>query len=124
MAESKPRPEDVASEFIGGWERTWNSQGAAATAQLYTEDTVLVGSVIAIGRAAIEGSLGMLFAAGWTKITIKLINAREVGGVVLAACEFTATGSGPSEGKVLNGRSGHALTWVGGKWLSAMHCAE
>lgn len=123
MAASKMSPEHIATEFIGEWERAWNSQGAAATAQLYTEDSVLVGAAIAIGRAAIESSLGMLFAAGWTRIAIKLVNTREVDGVVLAAFEFTATGSGPTEGKILNGRSSHVLTRVGGPWLSAMHSA-
>ncbi len=123
MTDPKLSPENIAAEFIGRWERTWNAQGAAATAHLYTEDSVLVGAAIAIGRPAIERSLGMLFAAGWTAIAIKLIDAREVGGVVLAACEFTATGSGPSQGKILNGRSSHVLTCVGGRWLSAMHSA-
>ena len=94
MTEPKPSPEQIAAEFIDRWERAWNAQGATLTAQLYTDDSVLVGGAIAIGRPAIESSLGRLFAAGWKRITIKLINAREVGGVVLAACEFTATGSG------------------------------
>jgi uncharacterized protein (TIGR02246 family) len=123
MAESKTSPEHIATEFIAAWEHAWNSQGAAATAQLYSEDSVLVGGAIAIGRAAIERSLGMLFAAGWTTIAIKLVNARAVDGLVLAACEFTATGSGPNEGKVLNGRSSHALTRIEGRWLSAMRSA-
>lgn len=121
--EPKASPEQVAAEFIGAWERAWNSHGAAATAQLYTEDSVLVGGAIAIGRLAIERSLGMLSAAGWTRIAIKLVIAREMNGVVLAACEFTATGSGPTEGKTLNGRSSHVLTCIGGRWLSAMHSA-
>ena len=124
MTESKPNPEHIAADFIGRWQRAWNSQGAAAAAQLYAENGVLVGSAIAIGRPAIERSLGMLYAARWTTIAIKLIiNAREVGGVVPAACEFTATGSGPSEGKLLNGRSSHALTCAEGRWISAMHSA-
>jgi ketosteroid isomerase-like protein len=123
MMDSKTSAEHVAAEFIGGWERAWNSQGPTATAQLYTEDSVLVGVSIAIGRAAIGRSLGMLFAAGWTTIAIKLVNAREVGSLVLAACEFTASGSGPNEGKSLNGRSSHALVNVGGAWFSAMHSA-
>jgi uncharacterized protein (TIGR02246 family) len=123
MTVSKNRAEHVAAEFIARWERAWNSDGPVATAQLYTEDSVLVGVSIAIGRAAIGRSLGMLFAAGWTTIAIKLVNVREVGGLVLAACEFTARGSGPNEGKVLNGRSSHALVNVDGAWFSAMHSA-
>jgi uncharacterized protein (TIGR02246 family) len=123
MTAAKTEAENIATEFIGRWEHAWNSHGAQATAQLYTEDSVLVGSAIAIGRAAIERSLGTLFAAGFTKIAIKLVSARVVDGMVLAACEFTATGSGPGEGKILNGRSSHALTRGGGAWLSAMHSA-
>ena len=116
-----PSPEHIASEFIARWERVWNSQGAAAAAQLYTEDSILVGGAIAVDRPAIERSLSVLHAAGWTTIAIKLIKAREVGGLVLAACEFAA--SGPPDGKVLAGKSSHALTCVDGVWLSAMHSA-
>ncbi|HKN00743.1 MAG TPA: DUF4440 domain-containing protein [Candidatus Binataceae bacterium] len=123
MAETKASPEHIAAEFIGAWERAWNYHGPAATAQLYTEDSVLVGGAIAIGRPAIERSLGRLFAAGWTRIAIKLVNARAVDGVMLAACEFTATGSGATAGKALNGRSSHVLVCIGGTWLSAMHSA-
>jgi len=46
-----------------------------------------------------------------------------VGGLVLAACEFTAYGSGAIAGKELRGRSSHALVYVGDAWLSAMHSA-
>ncbi|MGO9449559.1 MAG: YybH family protein [Candidatus Binataceae bacterium] len=123
MAETKASPEHIAAGFVAAWERAWNSQGPAATAQLYTEDSVLVGGTIAIGRQAIERSLGRLFGAGWTRIAIKLVNAREVNGVILAACEFTATGSGATAGKVLDGKSSHVLVCIGGTWLSAMHSA-
>ena len=120
---SESSPEQIAAQFIGAWERAWNSSGVAATAQLYTEDSVLVGGAIAVGRAAIESSLAMLYGAGWTKISIKLVNAREVDGVVLAACEFSATGSGTNDGKVLEGRSSHVLIRVRGTWLSTLHSA-
>jgi uncharacterized protein (TIGR02246 family) len=123
MPEAKLNPDEIAGEFIARWERAWNSGGAASVAQLYCDDSVLVGGAIAVGRPAIERSLGMLSAAGWNRISIRLVNARAVAGVVLAACEFTATGSGPSEGKVLNGRSSHVLACVGDQWLSAMHSA-
>jgi hypothetical protein len=90
---------------------------------LYTPDSVLVGGAVGIGRADIERLLGMLFKQGWTKISIKVLNAREVGGVVLVAAEFSAVGSGPTAGQTLNGKSSHVLTQVGDTWLSAMHTA-
>jgi hypothetical protein len=120
---SEQNPEEIAATFMRAWEGAWNSQGPTATAQLYTRDSVLVGAAIGIGQPEIERSLGMLHVQGWTKISITVVNARAIEGVVLAACEFTAIGSGPNSGKILNGRSSHALTLVDGAWLSAMHSA-
>jgi uncharacterized protein (TIGR02246 family) len=119
----KQSPNDVASAFVRNWEDAWNAQGAAAVAKLYTPDSVLVGAAIAVGPAEIERSLDRLIQLGWTRISINVVNARMVGGVVLLASEFSALGSGPSAGKSLNGRSSHVLTLVGDRWLSAMHSA-
>jgi uncharacterized protein (TIGR02246 family) len=114
---------EVASAYARAWEDAWNSQGATAVAKLYTPDSVLIGAAIAAGPAEIERALNRLIQQGWTRINIKVVNARGVGGVVLVASEFSAFGSGPSAGKSLNGRSSHVLTRVDHTWLSAMHCA-
>jgi uncharacterized protein (TIGR02246 family) len=114
---------EVASAYARAWENAWNSQGAAAVAKLYTPDSVLIGAAIAVGRPEIERSLERLMQQGWATISINVVNARAVGGVVLVASEFTAFGSGPSAGKSLNGRSSHVLTLLDDTWLSAMHSA-
>ena len=119
----KQSPEDIAAAFASKWESAWNSQGAAAAAKLYTPDSVLVGVAIGVGQPDIERLLDMLFKQGWTKISIKVLNAREIGGLVLVASEFSAVGSGPNAGKTLNGKSSHVLTQVGDTWLSTMHTA-
>ncbi|MGO8917692.1 MAG: nuclear transport factor 2 family protein [Stellaceae bacterium] len=118
-----PNPAAIAAAFVARWESAWNSEGAAATAQLYTPDAVLVGAATGVGQTEIARLLGLLYAQGWTRIALTVTNARSVGGVVLAACAFTAHGSGATEGKVLNGKSSHVLTRVGDTWLSAMHTA-
>lgn len=114
---------EVASAFARTWEDAWNAQGASAVAKLYTPDSVLISAAIAVGRPDIERSLDRLIQQGWTRINIKVVNARAVGGVVLVASEFAAFGSGPSAGKSLNGGSSHVLTLVDHTWLSAMHSA-
>ena len=119
----KQSPNDVASAFMSRWESAWNSQGAAAVAKLYTPDSMLVGAAIGIGQPEIERLLERLFQQGWTKISIKIVNVREVCGVVLVANEFSAFGSWPNADKTLNGRSSHVLAQVDGTWLSAMHSA-
>jgi uncharacterized protein (TIGR02246 family) len=119
----KQSPEEIAAAYVSKWQSAWNSHGASAAAELYTPDSVLVGAAIGIGRPEIERLLGLLFKHGWTRISIKVLNAREVGGVVLVAAEFSAVGSGPAEAKTLNGKSSHVLTQVGDAWLSAMHTA-
>ena len=114
---------EVASVFARSWEDAWNAQGAAAVARLYTPDSVLIGAAIAVGRPEIERALDRLIQLGWTRISINVVNARAVGGVVLVASEFSAVGSGPNAGKSLSGRSSHVLTLVDDRWLSAMHSA-
>jgi len=114
---------EIASDYAKRWEDAWNLENPSATAALYTADSVLVGAVIGVGRPAIEQQLQMLFQSGWTRIAIRVVNARAVGGLVLAVSEFSASGSGKNAGKTLNGKSSHVLTEVDGAWLSAMHTA-
>ena len=118
-----PNPIDIATDFVRRWENAWNSDGPAATAGLYMPDAVLVGAGIGVGRSEIGRSLQRLFQQGWTRIDIKVVQARAVAGVVLVVSEFTATGSPGNAGKTLKGKSTHVLTEMGGTWLSAMHTA-
>jgi uncharacterized protein (TIGR02246 family) len=120
---TKRAPKEIAAAFMSKYEDLWNSNGARAAANLYTPDSLLVGYCIAIGRTEIEKLLGMIFNQGWTKISIKVVEAREFGDVVLVANEYSAEGSGPSTGKTLNGKSSYVLANVGNTWLSAMHAA-
>jgi uncharacterized protein (TIGR02246 family) len=119
----KQSPEQIAVAYVSKWENAWNSRGGVAAAKLYTPDGVLVGAAMGVGQPEIERLLAMLFKQGWTKISIKVLNAREIGGLVLVASEFSAVGSGPNAGKTLNGKSSHVLTQVGDTWLSTMHTA-
>jgi hypothetical protein len=68
-------------------------------------------------------SLNRLRVLHGRRISIKVVNARAVGGLVLVVSEFSATGSGPTAGKILHGKSSHALARVDDTWLSAMHSA-
>jgi uncharacterized protein (TIGR02246 family) len=112
---------EIAAAYVNGWAEAWNSAGAAAAARLYTEDSVLVGAAVGVGRTEIERLLGLLYQQGWTKITIGVVDARRVDAVVLVVSEFVAEGSSPNAGKSLRGKSSHVLTRVGDGWLSAMH---
>ena len=115
--------EEIAADFVARWTRSWNGEGPAATAQLYTSDSMLAGGALAIGRDAIGKALAGLFNQGWTRIEIAVVHAQARGDVVLVASTFTAHGSGANEGKILAGKSTHVLTKVDGVWLSAMHTA-
>ena len=74
---------EIASDCAKRWEAAWHLEGPAATAALYTPDSVLVGVAVGVGRPAIERQLHVLFQSGWTRVAIKVVNARAVGGVVL-----------------------------------------
>jgi uncharacterized protein (TIGR02246 family) len=116
-------PHQIASDFIGRWERTWNEQGAHAVAQLYTPDAILVGYVVVEGREQIARLLQGIVEQGWTRIQIKVVGVRQLGAVILIATEYTASGPEENTGKRLDAKSSHVLTRVGDEWLSAMHTA-
>jgi uncharacterized protein (TIGR02246 family) len=116
-------PHEIAADYVARWAKSWNDLGPEATAQLYTPDSMLIGAAMASGRAEIQKALTALFNLGWTKIDIKPVHVRAAGGLVLVASEFVASGSGPSAGKTLTGKSTHALAQIDGIWLSAMHTA-
>jgi uncharacterized protein (TIGR02246 family) len=102
---ARQNPKEIAAGYMSKYENHWNSDGPAAVANLYTPDSLLVGYAIAIGRTEIEKLLGTIFDQGWRQISTKVIEAREIGDVVLVANEYSAQGSGPSAGKTLSGRS-------------------
>jgi uncharacterized protein (TIGR02246 family) len=116
-------PQQVAADYAARWERAWNAHGPAAAATLYAPDSVLVGAAVCSGREQIAQALAFIFEQGWREISIKVVNARAVGGQVLLVSEFSVRGSGPTAGKVLSGKSSHVLTRVADTWLSAMHTA-
>jgi uncharacterized protein (TIGR02246 family) len=115
--------ERIAAEFIGRYEAAW-AQGAEAAAKLYTADSVLVGYITAIGRPEILKLLRRIIAQGWTQIRIKAVNVRQIGDVILLACEYTAIGSGANAGKTLDATSSYVLVFTDGAWLSALHTAR
>jgi len=120
----KHRADQIAAAYVQRWENAWNTDGPSAATKLYTADSVLIGYVFAIGQAEIEKLLTAIFEQGRTKISIKVINARELGdNVVLIASEYTASGVGSNGGKTLEGKSSYVLTQIGDAWLSAMHTA-
>ena len=116
-------PEEIAKAYVTAWENAWNNEGVEATVKLYAPDSVLVGFVTAIGRTEIANLLGGIFAQGWTKIKIKVTNAREISGLILVANEYSAFGSGSNEGKTLDAKSSHVLALLDGSWVSVMHTA-
>jgi hypothetical protein len=78
-------------------------------------------SETAVGRTDIAALLRSILDQGWTGITITIVNARAVAGVVLVASDDAAIGSGTDAGRTREGKSSHVLTQVDGTWLSAMH---
>jgi hypothetical protein len=112
-------PKHVAADYIDRWQRLWNANGEIAT--LYTIDSVLVAYRIALGRADIAALLRAVYDQGWTGISIRLVNVRAVGGIILLAAECVASGSGNHAGETREGKSSHVLTQADSAWLSAMH---
>src|ERR1700683_1285090 len=115
--------ERIAGDFIRRYESAW-TKGAEKVAELYTNDSVLVGYRTATRRTDIFKLLHGIIAQGWTGIKIKAVNARKIGDVVLVAAEYTALGSGANAGKTLDAASSYVLVCVDGAWLVTLHTAR
>jgi hypothetical protein len=101
-----------------------SSNGAEAVSRLYAPNRVLVGFVTAIDRSQICGVLRGIIGQGWTSIRIKIVNVRQIGGLILIANEYTAIGSGQNAAKTLNAAASHVLVESDGEWLSTLHTAR
>jgi ketosteroid isomerase-like protein len=115
--------DQIARHFISRYEAEW-SNGAGAVSRLYASDAVLVGLVTAIGRSQICELLRGIIGQGWTSIRIKIVNVRQVGGVILIASEYAAIGSGENAGRTLTATSSHVLVESNGTWLATLHTAR
>ena len=113
---------EIAARFLAGWQDAWNGADPEAVARLYSPDSMLVGVATGIGRDEVGRLLGAIHGQGWTRIAIGLIEARSVGGVVLAVGEFTATGSGPTKGKTLDRAFAYSVPERLGKRPSFVRC--
>src|SRR5258708_16802660 len=92
---TKRDPKEIAGAYVSKYENHWNSDGPPAVANLYAQDSLLVGNAIAICRAEIEKLLGTIFDQGWSKISIKAIESREIRDVVLVANDYSPHVPGP-----------------------------
>jgi hypothetical protein len=117
------RADQIARDFISRYKAEW-CNGAEAVSRLYAADGVLVGFVTAVGRSQICELLSGIIGQGWTSIRIKIVNVRQVDGVILIANEYAATGSGENAGKTLNASASHVLVESNGEWLSTLHTAR
>jgi uncharacterized protein (TIGR02246 family) len=115
--------DQIARDFLSRYEAEW-SNGAEAVSRLYAPDAVLVGFVTAIGRSQICEALRGIIGQGWTSIRIKIVNVRQIGGLILIANEYAAIGSGQNAGKTLSASASHVLIESNGEWLSTLHTAR
>jgi hypothetical protein len=114
-------PMKIATEYMKKYETAY-AKGASEVVELYRDDGVLLGFRTAVGKSEIKELLqAAVLDQGWTKITIKVLNARMFNEIVVAVCDYSALGSGVNEGKTLSGRSSHVLVNTAGAWLNAMH---
>jgi hypothetical protein len=78
------RADQIAREFLSHYQAEW-SNGAEALSRLYTVHGVLAGFVTAIGRSQICEVLSGIIGQGWPSIRIKIVNVRQVDGLILIA---------------------------------------
>ena len=113
----------IAQEFMKRWESAWNAGDVGELMELYTEESILVGYVTAVGKRAVEELLKGILDQGWKRIEIRITQIREINGIILVANEYSAFGAGVNEGKKLEAKSSHVLALINGSYVSVLHTA-
>jgi uncharacterized protein (TIGR02246 family) len=104
------------------FETAYNAGDAAGIAKLFTKGGVYLtpgGTVLSDPQAiakAVEGRI----KAGWTKETVKVMEAHAAGDAVWGIGEYALEGTGESSGKHIGGHYAVVLVRDGSEWLSTM----
>lgn len=111
----------IAEDLTRQWEQAYNRGDAEAVGALFTPDGVYVGPTgILSGQKEIASALQGRIRQGWTKETIKLGEAREVGNIAWAVGDYMLVGSNEQAGKQMNGRYGLVAMREGSTWRISM----
>ena len=100
----------------------YNNGNAAGLANLFAQNGVLltVGGTMLTSRQDIEKGFAGRMKAGWTKETVKVIEAHPAGNEVWSISEYEIAGTGQNSGKQIGGYAASVLTREGPDWRIRM----
>ena len=117
--------QQAATTFVNAWDDAYNANKPADIAALFTKDGVFLtgaGTMLS-GQKQIEMAVGARIQKGWTKETIRVIQARPEGSVVLAVIDYEIAGTGANAGKQIGGYALDVLTHEGSGWRAKVIAA-
>ena len=115
---SEADAKQAASAISKAWDDAYNAGNPTAIAALFAPGGVYLtpGGTMLKDRQEMATSLAARLKAGWTKETIKVIEAHPIGDHVSSVVEYTILGAGRSAGKQISGYGAELLTRSGSEW--------
>ena len=115
---SEADAKQAASMISKAWDDAYNAGDPHAIAALFGPDGVYLtpAGTMLKNPQDMEKALAARQKAGWTKESIKVVDAHAVGDRVSAVVEYTLFGSGPNAGQKIGGYAAELLSRSGSDW--------
>jgi len=115
---SEADAKQAASMISKAWDDAYNAGDPHAIAALFGPDGVYLtpAGTMLKNPQDMEKALAARQKAGWTKESIKVVDAHAVGDRVSAIVEYTLFGSGPNAGQKIGGYAAELLSRSGSDW--------
>jgi uncharacterized protein (TIGR02246 family) len=122
QAVSDSDAKQAATTFTDAWDDAYNANKPAVIAALFTKDGVFLtgAGTMLTGQNQIETAVAARIQKGWTKETIRVIQAHPEGDVVLAVIDYEIAGTGANAGKQIGGYALDVLTHEGSGWRAKL----
>lgn len=115
---SEAEAKQTAAKIAQAWDNAYNAGKPADIVALFVRDCVYLtpGGTMLTNHQDMEKALTARQQAGWTKETIKVVEARPTGSDVLSIVDYVILGTGPNDGKQIGGYAALLLTREGSDW--------
>ena len=116
--DSRKISDGITEEYV----RAYNAGSAAGVAATFAQGATFVtpAGPVLHGRQAIEAAISSRINAGWTRQTASASEAYRMDNAIWAVGNYMLTGSGPMEGKTINGRYTHIIRREGDAWRTIL----
>ena len=122
QAVSDSDAQQAATVFTNAWDDAYNANRPADIAALFMPDGVFITSVgtMLANQKQIETGVAARIHAGWTKESIRVIQAHPEGNNVLVILDYEIVGTGTNTGKQIGGYAVDLLTHEPSGWRAKL----